>query len=302
MQQCLQDSLALARFHRKIDLFITMTCNPAWPEIQRELDIGQTAADRPDLVARVFAMKRKALEDYIYAKGAFGEAVAYIYTIEFQKRGLPHMHMLVFLSRPDKLLTPADIDTAIRAWWPDPDIEPLLFDTVKKCMIHGPCGPANLNAPCMVDGKCSKGYPKPFQPSTCLDTNGYPKYFRTDDGLAYEVRGHMVDNRWVVPYNPHLSVIFDCHINTECAVSFASVKYINKYMHKGGDRATVEVEDRNDEIKRFIMPAMCHLLRQSGASLNTVCMLRNPVSCAYRSIFPVTTTSLIIPMKILRMS
>ncbi|KZP20021.1 hypothetical protein FIBSPDRAFT_708719, partial [Athelia psychrophila] len=28
MQQCLQDSLALARFYRKIDLFITVTCNP----------------------------------------------------------------------------------------------------------------------------------------------------------------------------------------------------------------------------------------------------------------------------------
>ncbi|KZP30308.1 hypothetical protein FIBSPDRAFT_699312, partial [Athelia psychrophila] len=28
MQQCLQDSLALARFFRKIDLFITVTCNP----------------------------------------------------------------------------------------------------------------------------------------------------------------------------------------------------------------------------------------------------------------------------------
>lgn len=41
MQQCLQDSLALARFYRKIDLFITVTCNPQWPEIQRELFPGQ---------------------------------------------------------------------------------------------------------------------------------------------------------------------------------------------------------------------------------------------------------------------
>ncbi|KZP22144.1 hypothetical protein FIBSPDRAFT_1018870, partial [Athelia psychrophila] len=53
MQQCLQDSLALARFFRKIDLFITVTCNPQWPEIQRELLPGQHPSDRPDLVARV---------------------------------------------------------------------------------------------------------------------------------------------------------------------------------------------------------------------------------------------------------
>lgn len=35
MQQCLQDSLALARVFRKIDLFITVTCNPQWIEIQQ---------------------------------------------------------------------------------------------------------------------------------------------------------------------------------------------------------------------------------------------------------------------------
>ena len=33
MKQCLQDSLTLARYYRSIDLFVTVTCNPAWPEI-----------------------------------------------------------------------------------------------------------------------------------------------------------------------------------------------------------------------------------------------------------------------------
>ncbi|KZP24540.1 hypothetical protein FIBSPDRAFT_929756 [Athelia psychrophila] len=100
MQQCLQDSLALARFYRKIDLFITVTCNPQWDEIQRELLPGQKASDRPDLVARVFALKKKAIIDYITKGAAFGGVVAHVYTIEFQKRGLPHMHLLVFLEQP----------------------------------------------------------------------------------------------------------------------------------------------------------------------------------------------------------
>lgn len=59
MQQCKQDSLAVARRYRKIDLFTTVTCNPRWPEITDELLENQTAADRPDLVARVFALKKK---------------------------------------------------------------------------------------------------------------------------------------------------------------------------------------------------------------------------------------------------
>lgn len=72
-----------------------------------------------------------------------------------------------------------------------------------------------------------------------MDNNSYPKYQRRDDGRQYEVRGHMVGNQWIVPYNRQLSAKFDCHINIECAVLFASVKYINKYVHKGGDHTTL---------------------------------------------------------------
>ncbi|RDX46956.1 hypothetical protein OH76DRAFT_1324665, partial [Lentinus brumalis] len=56
--------------------------------------------------------------------------VAQVYTIEFQKRGLPHMHLLIFLDRRDKLLDAAAVDSAIRATWPDPISEPALFQAV----------------------------------------------------------------------------------------------------------------------------------------------------------------------------
>ena len=129
------------------------------------------------VVARVFQMKRKAVVEYIYKHGIFGKAATYVYIIEFQKRGLPHMHCLIFLREPYKLLTPEAIDSCISACWPDPEREPLLFETVKKCMVHGPCGALNSNAPCMVDGKCSKNYPKNYQESTSMDPHGYPLYF-----------------------------------------------------------------------------------------------------------------------------
>jgi len=71
----------------KPDLFITITCNPNWIEIQCNLLPGQTAADRPDLVARVFELKKKEFIKDLYNKKIFGSAVAYVHTIEFQKRG-----------------------------------------------------------------------------------------------------------------------------------------------------------------------------------------------------------------------
>jgi hypothetical protein len=51
--------MAIARHFKKIDIFLTMTANPNWPEIKRELLYGQTATDRPDLVSRVFQLKKK---------------------------------------------------------------------------------------------------------------------------------------------------------------------------------------------------------------------------------------------------
>lgn len=234
----------------KVDLFITVTANPQWVEITHALFPGQTSYDRPDLVARVFQLKKKSIIAEIYEDGIFGKCAAFVYTIEFQKRGLPHMHMLIFLKHPYKLLSPEDIDSVIWAKWPDPATQPHLFETVQRCMVHGPCGVLNPRAPCMEKNKCTKYFPKPFQPHTSMDTDGYPLYHRPDDGRSYEVGRHMVDNSWIVPYSPYLSAKYDCHINVECAATVKSIKYPFKYIHKGGDRATLEID--RDEIKTYI--------------------------------------------------
>ena len=69
MFQLCQDSLALGAFYNKIDLFVTITANPKWPEIMDALLPGQTPSDRPDLVARVFNLKVKAILHDIYKLG-----------------------------------------------------------------------------------------------------------------------------------------------------------------------------------------------------------------------------------------
>jgi hypothetical protein len=53
MKENYQDSMAIVRHFGKPDLFVTMTCNKDWPEITQNLEAGQTAYDRPDIVARV---------------------------------------------------------------------------------------------------------------------------------------------------------------------------------------------------------------------------------------------------------
>ncbi|KAB8118297.1 hypothetical protein EE612_061058, partial [Oryza sativa] len=62
-----QDCVALCRRFGCPDLFITYTCNAAWPEITEALAFipGQQPSDRPDIVDRVFEMKLKLFVDDI---------------------------------------------------------------------------------------------------------------------------------------------------------------------------------------------------------------------------------------------
>ncbi|GJZ47341.1 uncharacterized protein Tco_0601173 [Tanacetum coccineum] len=63
-----------------------------------------------------------------------------VYTIEFQKKGLPHAHILLFLEPKDKLTTATHIDKYISAEIPDKDEDPELYQIVTDHMMHGPCG------------------------------------------------------------------------------------------------------------------------------------------------------------------
>ena len=88
-------------------------------------------------------MKKKALIDAIIKKGYLGHCVAHIHTIEYQKRGLPHMHLLVIVDTNSRVRVPADVDNVIRAEFPDPDDEKekVLYEKVLAYMVHE-CTPA----------------------------------------------------------------------------------------------------------------------------------------------------------------
>ncbi|CAB4419743.1 unnamed protein product [Rhizophagus irregularis] len=214
-----QDGMAIVQTIGKLDLFITIICNPNWPEITNALLSGQSVQDRPDLCTRVFNMKLKAILKEILKEDIFGKVVGYLHTIKFQKRGLPHAHVLIILAQENKPQTVDDYDTIVCAEIPNKNSNPNTFETVKYSMMHGPCGIFMTNAPCMKDGKCSKGYPKHFQRSTVINENGYPLYRRREDGQTIKVHGIELDNRWVVPYNPYLITKYNCHINVEICSS-----------------------------------------------------------------------------------
>ncbi|ONM55010.1 hypothetical protein ZEAMMB73_Zm00001d020494 [Zea mays] len=257
MRRRYMDAMALVRKFGKPDIFLTMTCNPNWDEIRRELLPGQTPQDRADLVVRVFHAKLQELKHRLTKQDILGKVRAYVYVVEFQKRGLPHAHFLLIMQRKYKLTCPEEYDLLISAEIPS-NKYPELRKMVIKHMMHGPCGTLNPNCPCTKGRKsCKNHYPRPFSDTTLQGKDSYPIYRRRDDERKEKVRGCELDNRWVVPYNPYLLRLFNCHINVEACGSIKAVKYLFKYIYKGHDRASVVMRDASkadddvDEIKQY---------------------------------------------------
>ncbi|EPB71689.1 hypothetical protein ANCCEY_09208 [Ancylostoma ceylanicum] len=248
-----QDAMSIVARYGKPDLFITVTCNPQWKEIQEALFSGQTASDRPDIVARVFKLKLDALLDDLFRKHILGEVAANIWVVEFQKRRLPHAHILIILKEAWKPRTTADVDEIVCAELPDKETDPILFEIVSKQMMHRPCGALNPSSPCMIDGSCSKKFPKEFADCTSMESDGYPRYRRRDDGRFVMCRGVRLSNTSVVPYNPYLSRKYECHIKVEVCSSITSVKYLYKYVYKGHDRARIRIHQEVDGQHQVIL-------------------------------------------------
>ncbi|XP_074306204.1 uncharacterized protein LOC141641444 [Silene latifolia] len=240
MQANYQDAMAICRFYGNPHLFITFIANPKWSELDIMLRHipGQRPEDRPDIMTRVFKLKLEQLMDCLKKDRYFGDVVANIYTIEFQKRGLPHAHILLWLKKDGSQVSPEYIDSIIKAEIPDKDEEPELYNIVSQFMVHGPCGDDNPSCSCMINNTCSKKYPKKSCEQTTIDHNGYPVYRRREDD-RYIKKG------------------------VQCNTARA-IKYLFKYILKGPDKATVLLKsEKEDEIKAYLD---CRYLSECEAS------------------------------------
>ena len=218
------DSLALAsRFPPSPTFWVTFTCNSDWPEIRQHLLPGQTWRDQPFLVVRVFKAK---LSQFITVFSKLfpnaGPVEYLIERVEFQKRGLPHAHML-FKFRHD-LLHPDDIDRVVSAEMPDnPDDAALI---VKFMLHHHPKADRPLSTYCqkMENGErvCRFQYPHPLNNQTTVDAEGHVHYRRRKE-----------EDRMVVEHILPLIRQFHCHINVQIASTSHIFQYLFKYINKG---------------------------------------------------------------------
>jgi hypothetical protein len=229
-QQLYYDAMALPMRYGKPDLFITVTCNPRWPEITAALPPGSKWHHHPDIIARVFMRKLRRMIKEIMKDEIFGQVKAYVYRIEWQvracnhhpschlfvhntqARGMPHAHCLFILK--DKILSARHIDSVVSAEVPDPIAEPELHELVATHMMHPICD-LDTSHGCRHDANdkicdCRRHFPKQMSPTTVIVADGYPMYKRRGRHTITMRDGRIVTDNWVVPFNKQVARMRVC--------------------------------------------------------------------------------------------
>ncbi|KAL3110874.1 hypothetical protein niasHT_014811 [Heterodera trifolii] len=178
--------------------FVTFTGNPKWPEIDEALRVRQNYAHRPDIVCRIFMDKAAEFIRDVTERGVLGKVAGWCYSVEHQKRGMPHIHMLLILERGVRIDTAQQVDEYVSARIPtlppSSDLSPeghqqrRLWNYVTSMMLH------DCNAACLEGSRCRKHFPKPYSDRTELSEVRYTNYVRIppdeSDAFFGRVGGH----------------------------------------------------------------------------------------------------------------
>ncbi len=213
-------------------VFLTLTCNPEWLEIQSQLINGQTAFNRPDVTVPVFKSRLDKFKTNIRNGKYFElhEVICIIHVIEYQYRGLPHAHMVFRLDNAhdiDANNQEDSIDFVSRNfiaelprfegeefqnihWW---DNEHELTDNSKAKALEMVCK-HNLHKCAITVNGCKKD-----KSDSCR--RGYSHTETINETYVDELADRVVYRRWhcddlrVVPYNLQMMMDWDSHINVE---------------------------------------------------------------------------------------
>ena len=305
MKSCARNALQLISNLGCPHVFLTITCNPTWPEIQSQLLEGQTAFNRFDITVPVF----KARLDMICAnirngKYFHGSKISYeLHVIEYQYRGLPHAHMVIRLEdgidtdNPDRNVLIDFVNKHFIAEMPrfEGEEHPNVFhvegtppftdaykekcrESVRKHNKHN-CAVAINGCKTTESDLCKRGYSNTeTRPDTYLDA--------TTDRIVY--RRRQINDLLIVPYNLQIMMDLDTHTNCEYSGSSYCAMYIFKYAFKGAakkeplelssERETDSRDEINLYLKGRVTCSMSAFWRFSGfheypASIPAVCSI-----------------------------
>ena len=189
----------------------------------------------PIIVCRAFHTRLSALKTFLRSK--FGGLLYEISVVEFQKRGLPHAHIVVKFKYDPPL---SAIDSLISTELPDYNQYPDLYKQVRTFHLHSKDHLSRPGSRCSRNGRCIYNYPLPITPYTHVDDLGRLHYRRRKE-----------EDRWVTPYIPALLQTLDCHIYCDICSSATIFLYLFKYLFKGPDQAKFSFRNLSADTEDF---------------------------------------------------
>ncbi|XP_031097008.1 uncharacterized protein LOC116001261 [Ipomoea triloba] len=218
MIQNYQDAMAICRHKGYPNLFITFTCNPKWPEIQRYMQkCNLKTEDRPDIICRIFKMKLDSLVKEIRSGNLFGVVTAEI---------------------------------------PDKELDTDYYQAVQEFMIHGPCGIEKPKSPCMVNNRCSKHFPKKFVDVSTWDDEGiqytsvvtmeklWKRMYvnKGNDRVTAEFYRSTTDERSNEVVD-EISMYYDCRYVSACEAAWRLLSFDVQFRHPPVERLSFHLPD-----------------------------------------------------------
>ena len=107
-----------------------------------------------------------------------------------------------------------------------------------------------MTSPCMdrESKKCTKNFQKLSMEKPIIIHQNILLIKEGMMGKRLFLMKRYTDNRFLVPYNPHLLLKYNCHINVEVCSTVQCVKYLFNYCYKGHYWAMIKMTDIDDSV------------------------------------------------------
>ncbi len=197
-------------------------------------------------------------------KTQYDQYLDIIWTIEYQKRNLSHIHILLFLHRENNFLEWVHMNELICAKLLNLniDLNESLRCIVKSQLTHDFCDVWNSSASCMKNNSkdsewvCEKKFSKSYQIEIMIQLDDYSLYRRCQNNHIWmkcvNDKDIHLNNTWVILYNSYLTHKYSAHINVEICKSIQIIKYVHKYMYKEENWTIMKLKNNSNEITHHL--------------------------------------------------
>ena len=266
-----QDLLAIIQELGKPTYFVTLTLNESDPDVQKCLR-GRPARDCPVEITEVFFAKFDAIKPLLFGKTAlYGPVEDYWYRVEFQQRGAPHFHIIVWVNSKKR----KPVDEVVYATIPSED-DPELRDVITRLQVH------------KCTAKCAKRSTRPGKRENTKADEEYESLLNYHDreidaleeqlgggaeckyGFPFELTDSSGPNwtgtrylhprfpgdEWVVSYNPALALAWRAHHNIAVVTDASMAGYLAKYIAKSEPSLAARLNLRDDVDRYFTLRSL----------------------------------------------